>query len=136
MVDKARIDRTLIATLRESSRPLRPEASLTRPGVRDADLADAVECLQAVVEELAARVGAVEDRLREPDRASRPDADVTGHTLFVPTVNGYALVERDGPPPRPGEEVVVDGTPYRAKGYRLSPFPADPRSCVVVEAAG
>lgn len=134
MVDKARIERTLIATLRESSRPLRPEASLTRSTVHDADQAEALRHLQSVVEGLAARIEAIEGSLRRPDRASLAEEEADGHTLFVPTANGYVVVERDGPPPRPAEEVIVDGAPYRAQRYRHSPFPADPRPCVIVEA--
>jgi hypothetical protein len=46
VAEKARIDRDLIASLRESSRPLRPEASLTAPTSRNGTNAD----LQAILE--------------------------------------------------------------------------------------
>ncbi len=31
------------------------------------------------------------------------------HLLFLPGHTGYELTERDGEPPRPGEEVELDG---------------------------
>lgn len=124
----------LIATLRESSRPMRPDASLTTPAVQDADQAGAIGRLQSVVDGLVERLELVEQRLRRLDHDSPARPEAEGHTLFVPTANGYVLVERDGPPPRPGEEVTVNGAVYRVQRYRRSPFPADPRCSVIVEA--
>jgi len=135
-MDKARIDRTLIAALRENSRPLRPEASLTRPAEQEADLAVTLERTQSALRGLVARIEMVEGRLRRMDAESLAEPEVRGHTLFVPTASGYFVVERDGPAPRAGEEVVVDGATYRVQRYRRSPFPGDRRYCVVVELAG
>lgn len=133
MSDKARIDRDLIPSLRESSRPLRPEASLTAPSEPAAD--DGNGRLVSAVEDLAARLKQLEERLDRFERAGLRSASIAGHTVFVSTANGYMIVERVGPPAEPGEEVVVDGVRYVAAGYRSSPFPADRRPCVIVEAA-
>jgi hypothetical protein len=133
VAEKARIDRGLIATLRESSRPLRPEASLTSPLSADGDRISAIERLETVVESLLARVAFVEARLSRLEHGSRLKAEVGGHTLFVATASGYLVVEREGPPPGPGDEVVLDGRAYRAERYRPSPFPRDRRPCAIVE---
>lgn len=134
MGDKARIDRTLIANLRENSRPLRPETLLTPlPGLSP----DETEArrLQSTVEDLVVRLERMEARLDRLDYPSSLAKAEAGHTLFVPTATGYTIVERDGPPPRLGDEIAVDGIAYRAERYRRSPFPADSRSCVVVQPA-
>ena len=133
MSDKAHIDRGLIASLRESSRPLRPDASLTTPPLRGMDAAGAWQRLQPAVEDLVARLERLEERLRRLDGFHLARAEPAGHLLFVPTATGYVVVERDGPPPRPGDEVVVDGSAYRVQRHRRSPLPADPRACLIVE---
>jgi hypothetical protein len=112
---------------------LRPEASLTAPSEPAAD--DGNGRLVSAVEDLAARLKQLEERLDRFERAGLRSASIAGHTVFVSTANGYMIVERVGPPPEPGEEVVVDGVRYVAAGYRSSPFPADRRPCVIVEAA-
>jgi hypothetical protein len=133
--DKARIDPDLIASLRENSRPLRPEASLTTASEPALPKGDANGFLVSAVEDLATRLKGLEERLDRFERSYLRRASVDGHTLFVSSASGYAIVERVGPPPEPGEEVVVEGHSYFAEGYRSSPFPDDPRPCVVVEAA-
>ena len=135
MGGKARIDRGLIASLRESSRPLRPDASLTTPSTLGADELATWKRLQTVVEELIRSLERLEERVRPPDGSRLAETAPPGHILFVPTGSGYAVVERDGPPPRPGDEVVLDGSAYRAHSHRRSPFPGDRRSCVIVEVA-
>jgi len=128
MAEKARIDRGLIASLRERSRPLRPEASLTTPPAAGASQGPQPV---ALLESLLTRLERLEERVL---RLERPRAAAAaGHTLFVPSPAGYAVLERSGPPPRPGETLVLDGRTYRATGYRCPPFPADPRPCVVLE---
>jgi hypothetical protein len=56
-----------------------------------------------VVARLQARVRSLEARLEPSD----PWATAGTHLLFVRSSAGYELVERDGPPPAPGE--LVDG---------------------------
>jgi hypothetical protein len=62
-----------------------------------------------------------------------PRVDEAQHLLFVPTYQGYLLVERNGAPPALGEVVELPETP----GARLmvaklasSPLPHDRRTCV------
>ena len=76
----------------------------------------------------------MEERLDRLAPSPLAEAEI-GHTLFVATATGYTVVECDGPPPRPGDDVAVDDNAYRAERYRRSPFPADPRPCVVVQPA-
>jgi hypothetical protein len=75
----------------------------------------------------------LEARLRQLDN-SPVGEELVAHTLFLSAASGYTIVERTGPPPQLGAEVHVDGRAYRAQRYRPSPFPADPRPCVIVEA--
>ena len=135
--DKARIDSDLIASLRENSRPLRPETLLSTGSARSAADGGDAEPLQFVLEELVARLERLEKRVDQLDASLRAAAAAmpAGHTLFVPTAAGYTIVERDEPPPPPGAEIMIDGRAYRATHPRRSPFPGDRRPCVVVEAA-
>ena len=71
---------------------------------------------------------------------TRPQPDsAIGHVLFVSTDAGYRIFERDGAPPSAGARIEVSelgGAEATVTGPRLSPLPADRRSCVaaVVEA--
>jgi len=132
---RARIDPELIASLRESSRPRRPETLLTTRSSRSVDDGRNSEPLQPVIDDLITRLQRLEERLGRLD-ASRPaEAEPADHTLFVSTATGYTVVEREGPPPSLGAEVSLDDRVYRATGYRRSPFPGDRRPCVIVEQA-
>jgi hypothetical protein len=133
VLDKARMDPGLIADLRERSRPLRPEASLTRPSAPSGDAAGAEEPPEDVLDDLIARLEHLEERLRLLEGARPGTAEIAAHTLFLSTATGYTVVERDGPPPLPGDEIELDGNVYRAQRFRRSPFPADSRPCVIVE---
>jgi hypothetical protein len=135
MAEKARIDRGLIANLRERSRPLRPDASLTRPQAAGPGASQGLPPV-ALLEELLARLERLEERVLRLERPRTAATPAAGHTLFVPSSAGYAVVERSGPPPEPGETLVLDGGAYCATGYRCPPFPADSRPCVVLEPAG
>jgi hypothetical protein len=116
---RARIDPELIASLRESSPPRRPETLLTQPAVED----------------LVTRLERLEERLGRLEASLPAKAVSAGHTVFVSTATEYRVVEREEPPPSLGAEVSLDGRVYRVTGYRRSPFPADRRPCVIVEQA-
>lgn len=115
---------------------MRPETLLRARSTRSAGEGGDGERLQAVVDDLVARLEQLEDRLARVDASRSVDSEPVGHTLFVSTPTGYTLVEREGPPPPPGSEVTVDGRDYRATGCRHSPFPADRRPCVIAEVLG
>src|SRR5215212_8809165 len=55
----------------------------------------------------------------------------TAHLLLVPTPARYVFVEREGAPPRVGEELGVPEANGRFVVARVgrSPFPAEPRPC-------
>ena len=58
----------------------------------------------------------------------------SGHLLFVWTPTGYQLVEREGEPPAPGEDVDLDGRRERVLKIGPSPLPGDRRPCVYLQA--
>lgn len=54
------------------------------------------------------------------------------HLLFVPTNQGYRLLERDGPVPATGERLELPefpGAELVVTKVTSSPLPGDPRSC-------
>jgi hypothetical protein len=55
----------------------------------------------------------------------------SSHLLFVPTATGYALVEREGAPPAPGDELELPGAPGRLLVMKLgrAPLPGERRPC-------
>jgi hypothetical protein len=76
--------------------------------------------------------GAPEERPIETD-AERPE-QAEHHLRFVPTKNGYVLVEQEGPAPPLGREVEASepGTFVVAK-LGPSPLPSDARVCAYLE---
>jgi uncharacterized coiled-coil protein SlyX len=56
---------------------------------------------------------------------------VDGHLLFAPDRAGYILEERSGPPPAPGETVVLGDTRIQFVVMKVgaSPLPGDRRRC-------
>jgi hypothetical protein len=69
------------------------------------------------------RLAVVEDEAPEQE-------PVSSHLLFVPTAKRYLLVERDGPPPEQGDEVVLDDVdgPLLVTKVGRSPYP-EKRPC-------
>jgi hypothetical protein len=59
-----------------------------------------------------------------------PDAPAS-HLLFVPTPARYVLLEREGRPPEPGDELELPGIDGRLVVAKIgrSPFPDEPRPC-------
>jgi hypothetical protein len=84
-------------------------------------IADHLDELESKVAELQAKLDAVE----EP---------AGGHVLFVPTADGYAIVEADEPPPPQHQLVLLAGGVYRVARVGRSPFPADKRPCLFLAA--
>jgi hypothetical protein len=109
---------------------LRPEARITHPTGNGGN-ADP----EAILEDVAARLVRLEERLDQLDRFDLGGRSRGSHVLFLSTVSGYQIVERDGPAPRVGEEIVVAGKSYRVDGSRRSPFPGDHRPCVTAGVA-
>jgi hypothetical protein len=86
--------------------------------------------LQEEVEQLRAELAKP-----RPLEALQPE---TSHLLLVPTPARYMLVERDGAPPRPGEEVEVAEVEARFVVAKVgcAPFPREPRRCAFLLPAG
>lgn len=136
MSSRAQIDPELIASLRERPHPRRPELLLTNRSARSPDDGENLQGgLQPVVDDLVVRLEQLENRLARLNASLPLEAAPEGHTVFASTPTGYTIVERDGPPPPPGAEVIVDGRAYRVTSHRSTPFPGDRRPCVIVEAA-
>jgi hypothetical protein len=97
------------------------------------------DALRAREAELELRTGELADLARRLDAlgtalggVERPDARDDAHLVFA-AGEGYRLLERDGPAPSPGEDVVLDDGQYRCIRVTASPFPADLRRCALLE---
>lgn len=64
---------------------------------------------------------------------TRPESSPNGHVLFVASLAGYRLLERDGPAPAHDSELEVDGERFRVLRAGPSPLPDDSRRCVFLE---
>jgi hypothetical protein len=65
------------------------------------------------------------------------ETDEARHLAFVSTVEGYALIELQGPPPPVGTNVDLPNRrgSFRVAKVGVSPLPNDPRVCAYVEPA-
>lgn len=61
--------------------------------------------------------------------------DRGGHLLFLSSVSGYELLERDGEPPQLVTTVVEGERTYRVAKVAPSPLPGDRRACVYLQPA-
>ena len=52
------------------------------------------------------------------------------YLVFVWSPSGYTLQEREGEPPKIGEDVEVDERRLRVTKVGVSPLPGDQRPCV------
>jgi len=79
--------------------------------------------LQAEIERLHAEF----TRLEVVEAPQVPSA----HLLFVPTPERYLVLERDGAPPAPGDELELDDAQARLVVTKIgrSPYPDDRRPC-------
>jgi hypothetical protein len=84
---------------------------------------------------LESYVGPVADAADQPAPVRRDRHTAERHLLFVSTSGGYALVEREGPPPSLGHRVEL---PEQAASFVVtklgpSPLPDDPRICAYLD---
>jgi hypothetical protein len=93
---------------------------------------------------MLSRIGATEDATWRRSAAAGSDGFIAGrgtriapvpetYLLFVWTPGGYELREREGEPPRVGEEVEEDGTRLRVSKVGASPLPGDSRPCAFLQ---
>ena len=59
----------------------------------------------------------------------------SSHLLFVPTPARYLMVERQGPPPAPGEELELDEGTFLVGKLGRAPFPGEQRPCAFLLAS-
>jgi hypothetical protein len=88
------------------------------------------------VQELAEHLNKLETEvaeLRERLRHEEPEELPPGHVLFLPTPDGYAIVEADDPPPPASRLVLIDDRWFRVLRIGRSPFPRDRRPCLFLE---
>jgi hypothetical protein len=67
------------------------------------------------------------------DLSAAPEVE-TSHLLFFASRGGYALMERAGPSPAPGEEVELAGLMYGVTKRGRPPVPGDTRRCAFLVA--
>jgi hypothetical protein len=119
-------DGWFIAHLRARPRRHRLEDLLLDRRLRGLDihaLADHLDKLESEIVDLRARLS----RADEPDRPP-------GHVLFLPTPDGYVVIEAEDPPPPVGQQLLVDNGTFRVHRVGRSPFPRDRRPCLYLEA--
>jgi hypothetical protein len=118
-------DSWLIGRLRARPRRRRLEDLLFERKLRDADVSGLVEHITALEAEIAALHAEVHGgEVRRPP----------GHVLFVPSPDGYAIVEANDAPPPVGQLLLLDSGCFRAQRLGRSPFPQDRRPCLFLEA--
>jgi hypothetical protein len=77
--------------------------------------------LQGEIEQLRAEF----TKLELVESSEQPSS----HLLFVPTPERYLLVERDGPPPEPGDELALDEGDFVVGKLGRAPVPGERRTC-------
>jgi hypothetical protein len=89
-----------------------------------------LEQLQVENRRLREEIERLRDKLTSPNAVEEPERP-TSHVLFVPTARGYLLVEREGAPPAPGDEVELAEAGTRLVVTRLgrAPLPGERRPC-------
>jgi hypothetical protein len=101
-----------------------PDLELERLQAENRRLHEEIERLHGEFTKLTLVEAEADAEEPEPEQPS-------SHLLFVPTANRYLLVEREGPPPAPGDELElpdVDGLLLVTKVGR-SPYPENGRPC-------
>jgi len=70
-----------------------------------------------------------------PEPCGRDQRTAERHLLFISTSGGYALVEREGPPPPVGRgiEIPEQAVSFLVRKVGPSPLPNDPRTCAYLE---
>jgi hypothetical protein len=116
-------DGWLIARLRGLPRRRLDDLLLDRR-LRHLDLAGLIDHLERLEAEIASL------RAHMTAAVERP----SGHVLFLPTPDGYAIVESDADPPPTGQLLLLDDGCFRVQRVGRSPFPLDRRPCLFLEA--
>ena len=109
---------------RQRRRPRRPlERVLLHTQAREPD-----------VRQLIARLARLEKQTAELQQSRiTAENEPVGHLLFLPTPNGYAIVEADEPPPPAEQLLILNHGCYRVQRVGRSPLPNDGRPCFYLE---
>lgn len=84
--------------------------------------------LQAENRRLQEELERLRAELTRPKVVEAPELP-TSHVVFVPTAERYLLVERQGPPPEPGEGLDLPEGSFVVGKVGRAPFPAERRPC-------
>lgn len=106
-------------------------------------LAGLIERVVELVDEVSGAPASAPPQRPSPERPVLPAAPAApaptpasapgGWVAFVPSPQGYELVDRNGTLPSPGDAIDVDGVGYRVLRFAPSPLPGDGRPCAVIE---
>jgi hypothetical protein len=95
-------------------------------------LGELIERVVALLDEVSlAPEAAPAEKLVFQKHKVEPAAD--GWVAFVPSSDGYRLLEREGQPPEPGTQLELDGGAFCVLRVGSSPLPGDRRRCAFVE---
>jgi hypothetical protein len=119
-------DNWFISQQRSRPRRRRLEEMLLDRRLRGLDVKGLADHLDTLEQEVAA----LKTRLIRAEGERPP-----GHVLFVPTPEGYEVVEADEPPPPVGQLLLLDDGCFKVQRVGRSPFPRDRRPCLFLEAA-
>jgi hypothetical protein len=127
-------------------KPASPPAPVVLPSLDR--LAGLIERVVELVDEVSGKPVAARQRPQEPPAAPRPALPAAPPApppaaatppadgawfAFVPSPQGYQLVDVPGALPAPGDELTLAGARFRVVRHAPSPLPGDRRRCVVVE---
>lgn len=87
------------------------------------------------LESRAERAGDLQEVVLVGEHVGVPAPAASRHVLFVPSPQGYRLVEREGPPPGVGDIVVpAEGAPdHVVTRVAASTVPGDRRPCAYLQ---
>jgi hypothetical protein len=97
-----------------------PEPEVERLQDENRRLQDEIERLRAEFTQL--------EVVELPEEAPEPEQP-SSHVVFVPTSERYLLVERQGPPPGPGESLDLPEGSFVVGKIGRAPFPGERRAC-------
>jgi hypothetical protein len=120
------VDNWFIGHLRGRPRRRRLEEILFDRRARSLDIESLVEHISQLEDEVAELVA----RLARGAQPARPP----GHVLFLPTADGYEVIEADDDPPHVGQLILLEHGCFRVQRAGRSPFPRDRRVCLFLEA--
>ena len=84
--------------------------------------------LQAENRRLQEEIARLHDEFSKLRLVEAPESPAS-HLLFVPTPARYLMVERQGPPPAPGEELELNEGTFLVGKLGRAPFPGEQRPC-------